>query len=114
MKKVIQIAIGGHANTSQTQSDVTLVALCNDGTMWVMNGFCGDWREVTLPGDCVQSDERPIPFEKVRNELSVRARNVIRSGGFNRLSELTPNALLYERNCGEKTLAEILEWKAKQ
>lgn len=114
MKKVIQVAITGHANTSQTQSDVTLVALCNDGTMLALSGFGGEWLEIPMPGECGSSDERPIPFEKLQNELSVRARTAIRRGSFKLLSELTPNALLDVSGCGEKTLAEILEWKAKR
>lgn len=32
--KVIQIALAGHENTSSTQCNLTLVALCDDGTMW--------------------------------------------------------------------------------
>lgn len=32
--KVIQIALAGHENTSSTQCNLTLVALCDDGTIW--------------------------------------------------------------------------------
>lgn len=33
-RKVIQIALAGHENTSSTQCNLTLVALCDDGTIW--------------------------------------------------------------------------------
>ena len=36
-RKVIQISACGHENTISTQSDVSLFALCSDGSMWVLS-----------------------------------------------------------------------------
>jgi len=38
MRKVVQISVSGVANTSNTQSDYIVVALCDDGTVWEMLG----------------------------------------------------------------------------
>ena len=114
MRKVIQIAISGHANTIQTQCDLTTIALCNDGSMWGMYGFGNEWQEIPLPPGCRTSDERPIPFGELADSLSVRARNVISSGNFVMMDQLTTDALRDVENCGEKTIDEILTWKNKQ
>lgn len=55
MGKIIQIAIAGHANTSQTQSDWTLIALCDDGRLWGMDNCCR-WQEIPLPRVSIQED----------------------------------------------------------
>lgn len=33
-RKIIQISTCGHDNNSNTQSDFTVFALCDDGTLW--------------------------------------------------------------------------------
>lgn len=33
-RKVTRIALAGHENTSSTQFSLTLIALCDDGTIW--------------------------------------------------------------------------------
>jgi hypothetical protein len=76
MRKVIQIAITGHANTIQTQCDVTTIALCNDGTMWGMFNFGNDWQSIPLPPGCGTSDERPIPFDRLEELNKERAEMV--------------------------------------
>ncbi len=48
MGKIIQIAMAGHANTSGTQCDWTLIALCDDGRLWEMRST-GGWCEIPLP-----------------------------------------------------------------
>jgi hypothetical protein len=48
MGKIIQIAIAGHNNTSQTQCEWTLIALCDDGRLWGMSNT-GHWAEIPLP-----------------------------------------------------------------
>jgi hypothetical protein len=47
--KIIQIAACGHENTSATQSNMTLFALCDDGRLWALNGATWDWDAVPLP-----------------------------------------------------------------
>jgi hypothetical protein len=114
MRKVIQIAMSGHANTSTTQCDVTTIALCNDGTIWGMSDIGKEWLEMPLPPGCGTSDERPIPFGELYQALSVRARNVIFRGDFQMMDELTADALRDVGYCGDKTINEILTWKGKQ
>jgi hypothetical protein len=48
MAKIIQIAIAGHANTSQTQSDWTMIALYDDGSLMSMDNR-GNWHDIPLP-----------------------------------------------------------------
>ena len=45
--------------------------------------------------------------------LSCRAREALRRGKFNRLSELTQDTLSEVRNCGVATIAEIMEFKTR-
>lgn len=42
-RKIIQIAAAGHANTSATQSDLTMFALCDDGTTWAIDSAKCQW-----------------------------------------------------------------------
>jgi len=49
MGKIIQIAACGHVNTSTTQSNLTLFALCDDGRLWALNCANGSWSDVPLP-----------------------------------------------------------------
>lgn len=46
MRKVIQLAATGHENTSQTQSNMSLFALCNDGAMFVLDSGHREWHPV--------------------------------------------------------------------
>lgn len=55
MKKIVQIAMAGHANTIGTQSDWTLIALRADGKLLSMDST-GRWRKIELPNDC-QTDK---------------------------------------------------------
>ena len=48
MAKIIQIAIAGHANTSQTQSDWTMIALYDDGSLMSMDNR-GNWHDIPIP-----------------------------------------------------------------
>jgi hypothetical protein len=42
-RRVVQITATGHANTFQTQSALTLFALCDDGTIWSLNDCSAEW-----------------------------------------------------------------------
>lgn len=46
-RKIIQIATAGHENVSATQCNLTLFALCDDGTLWETNDQKTTWREVS-------------------------------------------------------------------
>lgn len=43
MRKIIQIAYGGVANTPRTQCNDKVVALCDDGTVWVLHDTNTEW-----------------------------------------------------------------------
>ena len=45
-RKIVQIAAAGHENVSTTQSNLTLFALCNDGTVWDINNQQATWRQL--------------------------------------------------------------------
>jgi len=47
--KIIQITACGHENTSSTQSNLTLFALCDNGRLWALDGASWNWVEVPLP-----------------------------------------------------------------
>jgi hypothetical protein len=46
-----------------------------------------------------------------QSKLSVRSRNILSGGDFTYLSEITEESLRDVRNCGTKTIQEIMEWK---
>lgn len=49
MAKVIQITATGHANTMNTQSDWTLFALCDDGSIWMRDSSGTPWCQMSAP-----------------------------------------------------------------
>lgn len=49
MPKIIQITATGHANTMQTQSDWTLFALCDDGSLWMRDSSGAPWQQMSAP-----------------------------------------------------------------
>ena len=49
VSKIIQITSCGHNNTPRTQSDGTLFALCEDGSLWAMPVEGGRWQTIDLP-----------------------------------------------------------------
>lgn len=50
--KVIQISAAGHDNTSTTQSNLSCFALCEDGTIWLIDTASLRWTKMPeLPHD---------------------------------------------------------------
>ena len=47
--KIIQIACCGHNHTLTTEPNLTLFALCDNGSLWVLNSADWYWSEVPLP-----------------------------------------------------------------
>jgi hypothetical protein len=47
--KIIQIAMTGHENTPFTQSEWTLIALYDDGSLWTRNNRNCNWEKLPLP-----------------------------------------------------------------
>lgn len=51
-RRIIQITAAGHENVSTTQCNLTLFALCNDGTVWEMQNGRSNWMRVPdIPED---------------------------------------------------------------
>ena len=48
MAKIIQIAIAGHIENQFTQSEWTMIALCDDGSLMSMDNR-GSWHDIPLP-----------------------------------------------------------------
>ena len=46
MRKIIQIAFSGVENTSQTQCNAQLFALCDDGTLWMIKNNDDKWIKI--------------------------------------------------------------------
>ena len=66
MRKVIQLATTGHENTSQTQSSMSLFALCNDGSMFHLDS--ADWAWVPVP-DIPQPTRRECETDRICHAL---------------------------------------------
>jgi len=47
VRRVIQLAAAGHENTSRTQSDMSLFALCDDGKIFIFDFSATEW--IPLP-----------------------------------------------------------------
>ena len=43
-RHIVQIVTNGHKETGRTQSEESLFALCNDGTVWCINNRDSRWR----------------------------------------------------------------------
>jgi hypothetical protein len=59
MRKIVQITATGVENTMGTQCDFMLVALCDDGTVWIKRGWSGDeiwYREPDIPQEAPHED----------------------------------------------------------
>lgn len=46
MRKIIQVAVTGVANTAATQCNYITTALCDDGTVWEMDDASRRWGEL--------------------------------------------------------------------
>lgn len=50
MRKIIQIVATGHDNNVSTQSEFTIIALCEDGCLWAIDDIDarrdGKWRPI--------------------------------------------------------------------
>lgn len=44
-RKIVQIAVCGVNNTSQTQCDGFIYALCDDGTLWMKSITSSNWEK---------------------------------------------------------------------
>lgn len=59
MAKIIQIAACGHDNNSSTQSSMSLLALTDDGRLWLLPVvYPLTWEAIPLPcGECCRDME---------------------------------------------------------
>lgn len=70
MRKIIQVSAMGCEATSQTQTNAIIVALCDDGSVWVSDCPFKQWNRLPfVPQDTFIKPHAPAPPMLRRNQL---------------------------------------------
>ena len=88
MAKIIQIAVTGHANTFQTQSEWTMIALYDDGSLMMMDNR-GNWHDIPLPVKVTFHDQNIPDNHGIKPYWVELAKRVISGETFTEIAEQT-------------------------